>query len=67
LLAIGRETGLARAGTRFSLGRNNSEREIDALLNLLPEVIASLRRLSPEARAAKVEQGAGAVAGEVAS
>jgi cysteine desulfurase len=50
LLAIGRETGLARAGTRFSLGRGNTQEEIDALLKLLPEVIGSLRQLSPEAR-----------------
>lgn len=50
LLAIGRETGLARAGTRFSLGRGNTKEEIDALLKLLPEVIGSLRQLSPEAR-----------------
>ena len=52
LLAIGRETGLARAGTRFSLGRANTQAEMDALLELLPEVIGSLRQLSPEARAA---------------
>jgi cysteine desulfurase len=50
LLAIGRETGLARAGTRFSLGRNNTQEEIDVLLKLLPDVIGSLRQLSPEAR-----------------
>lgn len=52
LLAIGRETGLARAGTRFSLGRGNTKEEIDALLQLLPRVIDSLRQLSPEARTA---------------
>lgn len=54
LLSIGLETGLARAGTRFSLGRGNTEAEVDALLELLPTVLESLRRLSPESRAAIV-------------
>ena len=52
LLAIGRETGLARAGTRFSLGRGTTEAEIDTVLNLLPEVLQSLRQLAPQARGA---------------
>ena len=51
LLAIGLETGLARAGTRFSLGRGTTEAEIDELLRLLPEVLESLRVLSPQTRA----------------
>lgn len=54
LLAIGRPVGLARAGTRFSLGRGNTEDEVDALCKLLPRVIESLRHLSPETRAALV-------------
>jgi cysteine desulfurase len=54
LLAIGRPVGLARAGTRFSLGRGNTEDEVDALCKLLPRVIESLRHLSPETRAAFV-------------
>ena len=57
LLAIGLETGLARAGTRFSLGRGNTQAEIDALLQLLPAVIESLRQLSPEARIASESCG----------
>ena len=51
LLAIGREVGLARAGTRFSLGRENTADEVDELLGLLPEVLESLRVLSPATRA----------------
>ena len=51
LLAIGREVGLARAGTRFSLGRGNTAAEVDELLRLLPEVLESLRALSPATRA----------------
>jgi cysteine desulfurase len=54
LLAIGLPVGLARAGTRFSLGRQNTEAEVDTLVELLPRVLESLRVLSPEARAAKV-------------
>ena len=54
LLAIGREVGLARAGTRFSLSRENTADEVDELLALLPEVLASLRALSPATRAALV-------------
>jgi cysteine desulfurase len=54
LLAVGRENGLARAGTRFSLGRGTTEAEIDELLRLLPEVLESLRVLSPETRAQMV-------------
>ncbi len=52
LLAIGLEQGLARAGTRFSLGRGTTEAEIHDVLALLPEVLESLRVLSPETRAA---------------
>lgn len=54
LLAIGLPVGLARAGTRFSLGRGNSEKEVDDLVALLPQVLDSLRALSPESRAALV-------------
>ncbi len=54
LLAIGLENGLARAGTRFSLGRGTTEAEIDQLIALLPEVLESLRVLSPETRAQMV-------------
>jgi cysteine desulfurase len=54
LLAIGLEVGLARAGTRFSLGRGNTAEEVDAVVALLPQVLASLRRLAPEAREALV-------------
>lgn len=55
LLALGLPVGLARAGTRFSLGRGTTEDELETVLQLLPEVLASLRTLSPEARTAMVE------------
>ncbi len=50
LLEIGLPDGLARAGTRFSLGRGNTEKEVDDLLELLLKVLKSLRALSPESR-----------------
>lgn len=50
LLALGRDVGLARAGTRFSLGRGNTEAEIETVITLLPQAIQSLRQLSPQAR-----------------
>ena len=49
--AAGIPVGLARAGTRFSLGRGTTEDEIETVLQLLPEVLSSLRILSPETRA----------------
>ncbi|RYX85288.1 cysteine desulfurase [bacterium] len=54
LLAIGLELGLARAGTRFSLGRGTTEAEIDEVLRLMPGVVESLRALNPAARVALV-------------
>ena len=51
LLAIGLETGLARAGTRFSLGRGTTAAEIDEVLRELPRVVSELRALNPNARA----------------
>ena len=48
LLAIGRPNGLARAGTRFSLGRDNTKEEVDDVVQLLPEVLSSLRALLPQ-------------------
>lgn len=54
LLAIGLDDSLARAGTRFSLGRDNTEAEVDALIRLLPKVLESLRALSPESRMSTV-------------
>src|SRR5690606_11539530 len=44
--ALGREDQLARGAIRFSLGRGNTEEDIDRLLEVLPEAVATLRRLS---------------------
>ena len=45
--ALGRDDQAARTAIRFSLGRKNTEDDIDRLLEVLPAAVESLRRLSP--------------------
>ena len=47
LLAMGLPPERARASLRFSLGRSNTEEQVDALIDAVAESIAQLRRLSP--------------------
>ncbi|HYL76651.1 MAG TPA: cysteine desulfurase family protein [Bryobacteraceae bacterium] len=47
LLAIGLPKERARASLRFSLGRSNTEEQVDALIDALAESVAQLRKLSP--------------------
>ena len=47
LKAIGVPIELAKGSIRFSLGRENSEEEIDKVLDVLPRVVERLRGLSP--------------------
>ena len=47
LTAIGLRSEQARASLRFSLGRQNTEAQVDQLLEILPPVVAHLRDLSP--------------------
>ena len=47
LLAIGLSREEARSSIRFSLGRYNTEEEVDALIEAVAETAAHLRRLSP--------------------
>lgn len=51
LLALGLKHEEAHGSIRFSLGRENTEAEVDYVLEVLPGVIADLRRMSPLARA----------------
>ena len=37
----------ARASIRFSLGKQNSEEDVDFALSLVPETVMRLRELSP--------------------
>jgi len=47
LLGIGLSKRRARSCLRFSLGRMTTEEDVDALLNVLPEATARLRKLAP--------------------
>jgi cysteine desulfurase len=50
LVAMGLRAERARASIRFSLGKHNTEEEIDIALALVPETVARLRELSPTCR-----------------
>ena len=47
LTAMGLRADRARASIRFSLGKQNSDQDIDFALALVPEAVARLRELSP--------------------
>jgi cysteine desulfurase len=47
LLAIGLKPEIARSSIRMSLGRFNTEEDIDIVLRELPEIIEKLRKISP--------------------
>lgn len=44
--ALGREDQLARSAVRFSFGRNNTEEDVDHVLEALPKAVETLRSLS---------------------
>ena len=52
--ALGRSDELARGAIRFSLGRENTDEDIDYLLEKLPAAVETLRRLSPARSATRV-------------
>jgi cysteine desulfurase len=45
--ALGRNDELARGAIRFSFGKDNSEQDVDYVLDVLPRVVEKLRQLSP--------------------
>ncbi|MCU1287284.1 MAG: aminotransferase, class [Acidobacteriales bacterium] len=47
LTAMGLPADQARSSIRFSLGKHNTEADIDFALSILPETVARLRELSP--------------------
>ncbi|MEI9812064.1 MAG: cysteine desulfurase family protein [Acidobacteriota bacterium] len=47
LLALGLTRDQARSSIRFSLGRTNTQEDVDALVDALVEAVAHLRKLSP--------------------
>jgi cysteine desulfurase len=53
--ALGRDDELARGSIRFSFGRDNSEEDVDYVLEVLTRAVTNLRRLSPLTRKAILE------------
>ncbi len=47
LLAMGMPSGQARSSVRISLGKHNTEADVDYALAIIPETVAKLRELSP--------------------
>jgi len=47
LLAMGIPGEIAQGSIRFSLGRDNTEEDIDYLLEILPKIVERLRSMSP--------------------
>ena len=45
--ALGRNEELARGAIRFSFGKDNTEEDVDYVLEVLPRVVGKLRELSP--------------------
>ena len=45
--ALGRNEELARGSIRFSFGKDNSEEDVDYVLEVLPRAVEKLRKLSP--------------------
>ena len=45
--ALGRNDELARGAIRFSFGKDNTEQDVDYVLQVLPRVVEKLRQLSP--------------------
>jgi len=46
--ALGGNEDIARSAIRFSLGRSNTAADIDRVLEVLPNAVENLRRLSPD-------------------
>jgi cysteine desulfurase len=45
--AMGVDVALAHSSTRFSLGPDSTEADVDYVLNILPPIVARLREMSP--------------------
>jgi cysteine desulfurase len=55
IIALGRNDELARGAIRFSFGKDNTEADVDYVLEVLPRVVEKLRRLSPLSKDRKPE------------
>jgi len=48
LLAMGYQPEKAHGSLRFSLGKDNTEEEIEKVIKILPEIVQKLRRMAPK-------------------
>ncbi len=48
ILALGQQEDLARGAVRFSFGRENTMEDVEYVLNILPQAVENLRKLSPQ-------------------
>ena len=48
LLAMGMSEAVAHSSIRFSLGKNNTQTEIEKVIKVLPTIIKRLRKMSPK-------------------
>ena len=53
--ALGRNDELARGSIRFSFGKDNSEEDVDYVVEVLTEVVERLRELSPLGKTVEVQ------------
>jgi cysteine desulfurase len=53
MLAMGMDAALAQGSLLFSLGKDNKEKEVDRVLEVLPPIVQRLRDMSPLYRKAK--------------
>lgn len=53
--ALGRDDELARGSIRFSFGKDNTEEDVDYVVDVLQRAVTNLRRLSPLTRKAILE------------
>jgi cysteine desulfurase len=51
--ALGRNEELARGAIRFSFGKDNTDEDVDYVLEVLPRAVESLRAMSPLARSSE--------------
>ncbi|HMF57184.1 MAG TPA: cysteine desulfurase family protein [Pyrinomonadaceae bacterium] len=54
--ALGRNDELARGSIRFSFGKDNTDEDVDYVLEVLPRAVENLRRLSPLYQKAMAER-----------
>jgi cysteine desulfurase len=61
--ALGRNDELARGAIRFSFGKDNTEEDVDYVLEVLPRIVEKLRQLSPLKKVKSSEFGVRSLSG----